>query len=375
MVARRAVPVTPSKPLAVLESGADPQRTAGRVPGRLSSSGRKERAASSVNFLRRAVDAIAELTVVGSYSALGYRRRVPTFTPVDSDLSGRTVAITGASGGIGEATAHALARLRATLLLCVRDTEKGARVRDALPSSGGAAHQVVRLDVSDLDDVRRAADVMLAHTTRLYALVNNAGVLLDRSERSPQGLERAFATNVLGGFLLSHLLLPALVAAGRPEDPARLVHVSSGGMYTQRIDLEKLQGRVAQYDGVVAYAQHKRAQVILNRLWGERLRGLPVESYAMHPGWARTKGVATSLPRFERLMRPILREPEEGADTVVWLVASPEPVGLSGRFFLDRHPRAEHVFPWTHETPEEAREVWDLCARLSGVQATIGSVG
>jgi len=67
-------------------------------------------------------------------------------------------------------------------------------------------------------------------------------------------------------------------------------------------------------------------------------------------------------------MRPILREPEEGADTVVWLVASPEPVGLSGRFFLDRHPRAEHVFPWTHETPEEAREVWDLCARLSGVQ-------
>jgi NAD(P)-dependent dehydrogenase (short-subunit alcohol dehydrogenase family) len=277
------------------------------------------------------------------------------------------VAITGASSGIGEATAHALARLRATLLLCVRDAEKGARVRDALPPPGGAAHQVVRLDVSDLDDVRRAADALLTHAPRLHALVNNAGVLLDRFERTPQGLERAFATNVLGGFLLSHLLLPALAAAGRSDDPARLVHVSSGGMYTQHVDLAKLQGQVAHYDGVVAYAQHKRAQVILNRLWAERLRGLPVESYAMHPGWARTQGVATSLPRFERLMRPILREPAEGADTVVWLVASPEPVGLSGRFFLDRRPRAEHVLPWTHETPAKAREVWDLCARLSGL--------
>jgi dehydrogenase/reductase SDR family member 12 len=320
-----------------------------------------------VSFLRKAVDALAELTVVGSYSTLGYRWRAPTFTPIDVDLSGRTVAITGASAGIGEAAAHALARLRATVLLCVRDEAKGGRVRDALDAPGGDRHQVVRIDVSDLDDVRHAADVVLACAPRLHALVNNAGVLLDRPERTRQGLERAFATNVLGGFLLSHLVLPALVAAGRPGDPARLVHVSSGGMYTQHIDLATLQGDIPRHDGVVAYAQHKRAQVILNRLWAERLRDVPVESYAMHPGWARTSGVATSLPRFERLMRPILREPAEGADTVVWLVASPEPVGLSGRFFLDRRPRAEHVLPWTRETPAEARAVWDLCARSSGV--------
>src|SRR5512142_1149319 len=113
--------------------------------------------------MHRAVAAMAELTVVGSYSTLGYRWRAPTFTPIDTDLSGRTVAITGASSGIGEATARALARLRATVLLCVRDADKGARVRDALPRPGGAAHQVVRLDVSDLDDVRRAADVLLAN--------------------------------------------------------------------------------------------------------------------------------------------------------------------------------------------------------------------
>jgi NAD(P)-dependent dehydrogenase (short-subunit alcohol dehydrogenase family) len=138
-------------------------------------------------------------------------------------------------------------------------------------------------------------------------------------------------------------------------------------MYTQHLDLAVLQGDVARYDGVVAYAQHKRAQVVLNGLWAERLRGRPVESYAMHPGWARTAGVATSLPRFERLMRPLLREPAEGADTIVWLAASAEPVGQSGRFFLDRRARAEHVLPWTRETPEERRALWALCERLTGL--------
>jgi len=106
----------------------------------------KERCIPGVSFVRRAVDALAELTVVGSYSTLGYRWRAPTFAPIDQDLSGRTVAITGASSGIGEAAAHALARLRATVLLCVRDAAKGARVREALPASGGAGHQVVHLD-------------------------------------------------------------------------------------------------------------------------------------------------------------------------------------------------------------------------------------
>jgi len=320
-----------------------------------------------VGILRKAADALAELSVVGSYSTLGHRLRAPTFTPIDAELSGRTIAITGASAGLGEASALALAGLGATVVLCVRDPAKGERVRASLAPARGEPHRVQRVDVSDLDDVRRAADVLLAATPRLHALVNNAGVLLDRAERTPQGLERAFATNVLGGFLLSHLLLPALEASGREGGPARLVHVSSGGMYTQHLDLAVLQGDVARYDGVVAYAQHKRAQVILNGLWAERLRGRPVESYAMHPGWARTAGVATSLPRFERLMRPLLREPAEGADTIVWLAASPEPVGQSGRFFLDRRVRTEHVLPWTRETAEERRALWALCARLTGL--------
>ena len=321
-----------------------------------------------MNPLRRALDALAELTVVGSFSAIGYRLRAADLAPVAADLRGRAVAVTGASSGIGEAAARALARLGATVVLCVRDEAKGRRVRDDIsPEAAGAPPQVVRVDVSDLDDVRRAAAELRGAHPRLFGLVNNAGVLLDRREETAQGLERAFATNVVGGFLLTHLLLPSLREGGSPADPARIVHVSSGGMYTQRLDLGKVQGRAEPYDGVVAYAQQKRAQVILSRLWQERLRGLPVVSFAMHPGWARTPGVAASLPRFDRLMRPILRTPEEGADTAVWLVASPEALAHAGRFLLDRRPRREHVLPGTRETPEEARALWDLCARLAGV--------
>jgi NAD(P)-dependent dehydrogenase (short-subunit alcohol dehydrogenase family) len=320
-----------------------------------------------MNPLRRAVDALAELSVVGSYSSIGYRLRAPTFAPLDVDLSGRSVVITGASSGIGEAAAHILAGRRANVLLLVRDAARGEAVARSLPPPARGDHLVVPVDLSDMEEVRRAAAQVRTRVSRLHALVNNAGVLLDRLERTPQGLERAFATNVVGGFLLSHLLLGELAASGRPGDPARLVHVSSGGMYTQRLDLALLQGNVARYEGLVAYAQHKRAQVILNRRWVDRLCGLPVESYAMHPGWARTKAVATSLPRFDRVMGPILRDPAEGADTVAWLAASPEPVGLSGRFFLDRRPRAEHVLPWTRETPEEGRALWDLCVRLTGL--------
>jgi dehydrogenase/reductase SDR family protein 12 len=315
---------------------------------------------------RKALSVLADTTVVGSFSAIGYRLRAPEFAAFDVDLRGRVVLVTGASSGIGAAAALTLAGAGATVVLGVRDEARGARVRDEIARAHpGAALELLRIDVADREDVRRAAAELAARHPRLFALVNNAGVLLNERSTTPAGFERSFATNVLGAFLLTHLLLPVLTAGGRTGDPARIVHVSSGGMYTQRLDLEVLQGRVEHYDGVVAYAQHKRAAVVLNRLWAERLRDKPVESYAMHPGWAETPGVASSLPRFDRLMGPILRTPAAGADTMVWLVASTAPLGGSGRFFFDRQPRREHVLPGTRESAADARALWALCSTLT----------
>lgn len=226
----------------------------------------------------------------------------------------------------------------------------------------------MRCDLSDLDDVR-ALGAQLAHAhPRVHALVDNAGVLPTSRVRTRQGLELAFATNVLAGFALTEALRGSLEAAGTAEDPARIITMSSGGMYTQRLDLRLLQDEDtnAAYDGIVAYAQTKRAQVILNGLLAAVL-GPTVACAAVHPGWARTPGVATSLPTFNRVMGPFLRSPAEGADTMVWLVASMASLAhlkQGQRFFRERAPRPEHLRAGTREDDATRRALWELCARL-----------
>jgi NAD(P)-dependent dehydrogenase (short-subunit alcohol dehydrogenase family) len=148
--------------------------------------------------------------------------------------------------------------------------------------------------------------------------------------------------------------------------PARIINVSSGGMYSQKIDVEDLESERIDYDGPQVYARTKRAQVILTELWAERLRGTGVVVHSMHPGWADTPGVETSLPRFYRVTKPFLRSPAEGADTIVWLGAAAE-AGLStGGFWHDRRRRPTHRVPWTKEGLRERELLWQRCIRMSG---------
>jgi dehydrogenase/reductase SDR family member 12 len=116
------------------------------------------------------------------------------------------------------------------------------------------------------------------------------------------------------------------------------------------------------------YARHKRAQVVLTELWAERLAERGVRVHSMHPGWVDTPGLERSLPRFRSALRPLLRTPEQGADTIVWLGAAPEPAESSGRFWHDRAERPTHLLPRTRETPEERRRLWGECIRLTGLE-------
>ena len=145
--------------------------------------------------------------------------------------------------------------------------------------------------------------------------------------------------------------------------------VSSGGMYTGRIRVDDLQTERLEFDGAAVYARTKRAQVILTEMLGERLVGTGVVVHAMHPGWADTPGVQTSLPRFHTVTGPFLRSAEQGADTIVWLGAADEPARSTGGFWHDRRVRPTHRMPSTHETPEDRRALWDACERLSGLTA------
>lgn len=310
---------------------------------------------TGAGWLSRVVDPL----VLPSFDRTGYRIHSLTFDPGDLevDLSGRLCLVTGANSGIGFETSRALALRGAEVVLLCRNAERGEAAAAAIRRETGRPDaRFEALDVSDLDSVRKAAARLGA--APVHVLVHNAGVLPDQRRESPQGLEETFATHVAGPFLLTRLLRPNLEAAG----DARVVWVSSGGMYTRRLSLADPQWTTRRrYDGVVAYAETKRAQVVLSELFARRLWTSGVRVNAMHPGWADTPAVRSSLPGFHRVMRQVLRTPAEGADTVVWLAASPAAADATGLFFFDRVPRSPYWLPFTREREEEREALWRIC--------------
>jgi NAD(P)-dependent dehydrogenase (short-subunit alcohol dehydrogenase family) len=214
---------------------------------------------------------------------------------------------------------------------------------------------------------------MVESEERLDALVNNAGAIVPERTPSVDGYEMTFATMVLGPFVLTNGLVPLLERTAAEAGVARVVNVASGGMYLQRLHLDDLQMEGERYRGSVAYARAKRALVTLTREWSRRLHGRAITINAMHPGWADTPGVVASLPTFHRVIGPRLRTPEEGADTIVWLVASEEPAGVSGRFWLDRRPRPIDRLRSTRVDERDARRLWRACERLTREATEVGS--
>jgi dehydrogenase/reductase SDR family member 12 len=311
------------------------------------------------------LDTLMDRTLIG-YSRVGYRIRSRGWSESDLDgMAGRVVLVTGATSGIGLAAAEGFARLGATVWLGVRDPHRGEEARARIVAAvGNPDVHVAVCDLSSLKLVREFARQFRSHTPRLDVLVNNAGVLASERELSADGIELTLATNVIGPFLLTGLLTPLL----QETSPARIVNVSSGGMYAEKIRTDDLEFAHERFNGTTAYARSKRAQVILSQMWAERLAGRGVVVHAMHPGWVDTPGLRTSLPRFYRASRAVLRAPEQGADTIVWLGAAAAPGRTSGELWHDRTRRPTHVLPWTRESEEDRIELWAQCVRLSGLE-------
>ncbi len=309
-------------------------------------------------------DRALDWTVLPGFSRIGYSLRESLVARGPLLLEGRSVMVTGASSGIGEAACGQLARAGADVHMVVRDRERGERARERVVAAApGAVPELHLCDLSSLASVREAAAAFLAGGSPLHVLVNNAGVLPDRRVLTDEGFELTFATNVLGPFLLTALLLPALVASA----PSRVINVSSGGMYSARLDLDDLQLERREFDGARFYAHTKRIEVALSEEWARRLAGSGIAVHSVHPGWVATPGVAASLPRFERVMRPLLRDPDAGADTIVWLAGSPRGAEHSGAFWHDRRPRPKHRVPWTRESAAERAALFERCAELCAI--------
>ena len=314
------------------------------------------------------VDAVAEASVVPGFSRLGLAARsrlLPEFTAArPPSAAGRTVLITGATSGIGYAAAVALARQGAAVHFLARDEARAARALRGIAAASGSTQVSYGLaDLEDLGSVRSFAREYGAGHRRLDILIHNAGTIHPEFRTDGTGTELTYAGQVVAPFLLTAMLLPRLSASGA----GRVITVSSGGMYTQRLDLTALPPPEAGYRGAAAYARVKRAQVALSAEWARRAAGTGVAFHAMHPGWADTPGLAAALPRFRRILRPLLRTPEQGADTITWLAtAEPALVG-SGGFWHDRRRRPEHLLPWTREAASAPRRLWERCAGAAAI--------
>ncbi len=327
------------------------------------------------SLLADPVDTVLEASVAGGYSRLGYAirsRLLPEFAAPGEPLTGRTVLLTGATSGIGLAAATRLAGRGANVQFLARNPERAERTRRQIAAVAGragfdpgtAGYGIADLD--DLDSIRGFARSFIARHRRLDVLIHNAGAINASFGRTSDGLESTIGAQVVATFLLTYELFGLL----RGSAPARVITVSSGGMYTQALDVAGLEAdaMARDYSGVTAYAKAKRAQVALSAQWASRAAGTGVAFHAMHPGWVRTPGITEALPVFSRLMGPALRTPEQGADTIVWL-ASAEGARLgSGRFWHDRRLRPVNRVPGARpDRLDAAARLWDWAAGKAGV--------
>lgn len=314
------------------------------------------------------LDSAIEVPVVTSFSRLGYdvRSRVGHWREIGTyDLAGRTVVVTGATSGLGRSMSETLARCGATVVLWGRAEAKTKQVRDELARSTGRNDlDVVIADMAEPEAVRQGASQLLSRHPRIDVLIHNAGALSATRMTNSTGHESTVASQVLGPFLLTTLLLDAL----RSGAPGRVITMSSGGMYASPLRVDDLE-MGADYRGAEQYARAKRAQVTLNEVWAQRHAGEQLAFHAVHPGWADTPGVQEALPAFRRVMRPLLRTVEQGADTALWLAADDgEPLASNGGFWHDRSRRSIHKLPSTRrsDTPQRRQALWDWCTATCG---------
>ena len=280
-------------------------------------------------------------------------------------MNGKVVLITGGTSGIGKAAAKALAGMGAEVVVTGRNRQKGeGALQEIRSESGNNRVSLLLADLAAQSEVRRLAKEFRASHDRLDVLVNNAGLYKTRLTETPDGIEMTLSVNYLAPFLLTNLLLDLL----KKSAPSRVINVSSEAERWGKIDLDDLQSE-RRYRGFPVYGKSKLANIMFTYELAERLRGTGVTANCMHPGSVNTnmgkneRGVGILL---FRAFKPFMRSPKKGADTLVYLAASPDVQGRTGEYFIDR----EVATPSKEAYDGTLREqLWEVSEELTNLKS------
>jgi NAD(P)-dependent dehydrogenase (short-subunit alcohol dehydrogenase family) len=278
-------------------------------------------------------------------------------------MQGKTVVITGATSGIGAVAVRRLAEQGARIVIVARDRPRADETLRALrQANAAAAHTAHFADLSRLADMKRVAAEIAAAESKIDVLMNNAGVIMARNERTEDGLEVMFATNHMSYFVITNLLLDRLRAAG---DNARIVSTASAAHERARLDFEHLQDQ----KGSSGYGTTKLCNILFTRELARRIAGSGVTANCLHPGFVATRfgdnvrgPLRAGLAVAKRLFA---LSPQEGAKTMVYLASSPEVAGRSGEYYVNCAPAVPSA---QAQSDENARRLWELSARIAGMR-------
>ncbi len=296
---------------------------------------------------------------LAQFTKFGYGLSQKSWNPMSNDVRGQHMLVTGATSGLGLATAQALAHRGAHLTLVARDPQKANQVKEEISTQTGNPNIDLELaNLSEMTQVVQLADRLIKKARPIDVLINNAGALFNPRRENSDGLEMSFALLLLGPVILTERLKPLLTRDSKEQRSSRVINVSSGGMYVKRISLGNIESSKGKYSGADAYARSKRGLVMAGEKWAEDWLVDGVVTHSMHPGWAKTPGVEEALPGFNKKMQRVLRTPEQGADTIIWLACASEINQASGLFWLDREPHSTHLTNKTRETEAQRAQLF-----------------
>ncbi|MEM1283272.1 MAG: SDR family NAD(P)-dependent oxidoreductase [Chlamydiota bacterium] len=301
-------------------------------------------------------DRLLDKSIYFSFDRSGYKRHAKEFKNETFVGEGKVAIVTGANAGIGLGVTKALCQSGVKVHMLCRSLERGKKaVEEICTNQEDAQLSLLQVDVSE----PKSIDAFLGSDRhqQFDIIVNNAGGMPEILTKNSLDHEIVWASHVSGHYRLTQ----GLIEQDQLRLGARVITVSSGGMYSQKLDLSDLNFQKSDYNKYTAYANAKRAQVILNELWHERY-GEAIRFSCMHPGWVRTDGVRFAMPWFYWWMEKRLREVGEGADTVVWLALTREKY-RGGQFWFDRKEAPVHLAEKTKESHKHREELLEVLNR------------